>query len=623
MLDPYLQIAEATDFIDHIHGILNAKALKVDVVVELNSKEDIERFLTYAKTSQGIEFNQSHLSAKSKFFSAQVLRSAINNLNLQPFVSRIEFGQTLIANRQGSPSKISHPESLTPSQVAQPAKSKVLAGIIDHGCPFAHTEFMQGTTTRVVTLWDQDSTPEFQALSGNIPLGFNYGKELGWASLQAALEASKSPDGSTNETECYRLASYEALDGDITHGTHVLGRFVGRSYASALDLQGNEKTDIAGQADIAFIQLPRALVKCPSSSAAHRYILDGLRYLRDFASKSKYERCVVVCDYGSYLGPHDGSSLFERALDEFLSESNSVGIPFEIVFPSGNCHDEKLHARLSLEAGKSTSLDWNLPSFNEVATYAELWVPEHIGPQIENIRIVSKKGSIVFTDDFKNIDKVDNTLRWLTAHIQRQVDGQLVLTLRAAPTQAAEFPDDVSPSGKLTISITLKNASGSSDVIVHGYLCWGGEVIGFPRRMQQAWWSIPTEHGGRVEIAPEGTILGSACGQHSSIFVVGGYVGNTDPARRIRSTYSAVGPSRAKHRIGPNFVAQADESTAVKGIPGPGSRSAIVRNMWGTSVAAPLGARALLNNSLTPRIKKFTGAAISKNLATLGDGFLE
>jgi hypothetical protein len=150
----------------------------------------------------------------------------------------------------------------------------------------------------------------------------------------------------------------------------------------------------------------------------------------------------------------------------------------------------------------------------------------------------------------------------------------------------------------------------------------GGEVISFPRRMRQAWWSLPQASNGRSGISASGTLLGSACGTSKSIYVVGGYVQSRDPVKRERSDYSCIGPSRSE-RMGPDFVAEADESAIVKGVLGPGTRSTIFRNMWGTSVAAPQGARAVLNGTLTDNIATPLKYQPVIDFPSIGAGFLE
>jgi hypothetical protein len=622
VLDPYLQIAQVSDFLDHICEGDNPETLMLDIVIELQKATAGAELRSLADKNPCLMLNMSHLDADSIFVTAKVTQRVLVLLRTQEFIRRIEFGQILVPQRTEMNRSVHHGNFpvLQQRETVRVRRSKVLAACIDHGCPFAHTEFMHDGKTRLVTLWDQDTNPEFVSLTGGAPSGFTYGKEIAQSELQSVIEGARSQDGSINETDCYRVCGYEAMEGELTHGSHVLGRFVGKSYASKKDISNDQSADAASQADIAFIQLPRDAAKCPSSSAIHRCILDGLRYLRAYCTRFGYERCVVLCDYGSYLGPHDGSSLFERALDAFLAESTPDGaIKVEIVFPSGNCYEDKLHALLNLRADQINAVEWCLPTDNEAATYAELWVSANDAQCVKSVDISTVSGDFTLTLDSLVSESLHGAFGWLTVQFQKQFDGQYVFTLRAAPTLVANNNNASAPTGKIKITFgVIQNCVEP----VHGYICWGGEVIGFPRRMRQAWWSIPQASKDRSIISSSGTLMGSACGGSEAIYVIGGYVQSRNPARRERSGYSSVGPSRAL-RSGPNFVAEADESATVKGIPGPGTRSAIFRNMWGTSVAAPQGARALLNGTLTTNITEPANYQTATDSLSLGKGFLE
>jgi hypothetical protein len=113
-----------------------------------------------------------------------------------------------------------------------------------------------------------------------------------------------------------------------------------------------------------------------------------------------------------------------------------------------------------------------------------------------------------------------------------------------------------------------------------------------------------------------GTLLGDGCGRSRGLHVVGGYVGGTDPGRFQRADYSATGPTRGA-RIGPDFVALSEENQATRGVLGPGTRSGITFRVWGTSVAAPQAARAIVNGEPLP-------AAVhgSPEQQEIGGGFL-
>jgi hypothetical protein len=440
-----------------------------------------------------------------------------------------------------------------------------------------------------VTLWDMDPEPELPFPGSAPPAGFFRGREVPGRVLDDWIEVHGA-NGTVDESACYQAARYSAVEVELTHGSHLLGRLAGAGYSRV-----GPGRDEGAKSDIAFMQLPRRAMEAPDAGSLHACILDALRYLRAFAARNGYERCVFTCAKGSMLGPHDGSSLFERALDAFLAEP---GVSFEVVLAAGNAYEQKVHAVLSPQSGQPAAVAWMLPGENEVATFAELWLePKHaqvtIAVQLQNQPVPLADGTVT------------ELAQWLTAlRTGRQV------TLRAAPTRVS---DGVTPEAKPG-RVTLIAESGVPTEI-HGYLCWGGRNLGYARETQQAQWRIQGG-AGNSQVLGSGTLLGDGCGRSPALHVIGAYVGAADSARFERARYSAAGPSRGS-RPGPDFLALSEEDPGTYGVPGPGTRSSITKRVGGTSVAAPQAARALINGEPLPR----NDSPLPPN-PELGGGFL-
>ena len=167
-LDAYLQIAQITKFEDHFLKSIGDSE-PIDVLLELVSPAGIQSLLDFAKGRTDIWLNTSHLIARSLFVSGRMNRASVAQLAAQLFIARIELAQSLLPQRKTQFNRKPPTSSLLdlPDQSKQDAPSKslvkrTLAAIIDHGCPFAHREYLRvDNTTRVVTLWDQDPKPDF------------------------------------------------------------------------------------------------------------------------------------------------------------------------------------------------------------------------------------------------------------------------------------------------------------------------------------------------------------------------------------------------------------------------------------------------------------------------------
>jgi hypothetical protein len=572
--DPYLQIAETTNFVDYVPSYASSQPL--DFLLELTDTG--ASALRSVMSNPDVSINTAHLDAGSPFVTARMPPEVLHTLDGQGALQRAELTETLRHQRTlwpktGSEAPLAQGDA--PLQVKR--SSPTLAAIIDDGCPFAHREFRRadGNGTRVVVLWDMDPSPELPFDGSCAPAGFCRGREVPGAVLDGWMAAS-TRNAVVDESACYTAARYSLMDADLTHGSHLLGRLAGSTYTRTAP-----QADAAAGADIAFVQLPRRAEEAPHSGSIHACILDALRYLRRFADANGYDRCVVACAEGSMLGPHDGNSLFERALSGFLAESDKDRAQFAIVFAAGNGYQDGVHAVLAPGADQSTAVAWVLPADNEAATFAELWSdtdPElvHFSLQVQGATHPLPAGSVLSIG------------QWL--HGLRT--GKRV-TLRSAPTRTSDGTTPSATPGPVTIVATAKVAC-----VIHAYACWGGRNIGYARDTRQAEWKLPVAGNG-ASIEPTGSLLGDACGMDAGLYVVGGYVGGNDPGRFERAKYSAVGPTRGK-RPGPSFLALTETNSATRGIPGPGTRSGSTRWMWGTSVAAPQAARALINGETPP-----------------------
>ncbi|MEG1586753.1 MAG: S8 family serine peptidase [Bacteroidales bacterium] len=149
----------------------------------------------------------------------------------------------------------------------------VIIGIVDYGFDYTHPDFYDSTgqTYRIKQVWEQNT------LQGISPAGFQYGREL--TDQQAILSA-----GTDTNSE--------------THGTHVTGSAAGSG-------AGTQFYGIAPKAELVLVSTNRTDVG----------IADGLRYIAEYAAQ-KNKPCVINFSLGSSIGPHDGTSAFDRLCDQ-------------------------------------------------------------------------------------------------------------------------------------------------------------------------------------------------------------------------------------------------------------------------------------------------------------------
>lgn len=164
----------------------------------------------------------------------------------------------------------------------------VIVGVVDGGIEYVHPNFYDAdsvTHLRIKRVWSQGES------RATPPEGYDYGSE--YATLDDIENAEYSRD---NET----------------HGTHVSGIAAGNG-------AGTEFVGAASKADL--VVVPTTLMT--------ENVLDGIQYIRRYA-KEVGKPCVVNLSLGYHVGPHDGTSDFDRAMDEMKEPG------FVVVGAAGN-----------------------------------------------------------------------------------------------------------------------------------------------------------------------------------------------------------------------------------------------------------------------------------------------
>lgn len=209
----------------------------------------------------------------------------------------------------------------------------VIVGIIDNGFDLGHPNFYTADKSelRIKRLWDQN-------VSGTAPEGFGYGCEYTTAEdiLAKGCDITES-----------------------THGTHVTGIAAGADSTDGKGLYG-----VAPDAEIVLVSLNTTELYNGDNTS----VLDGVKYIFDYA-ESEGKPCVVNLSLGSWLGPRDGSSTFDRMADELQGPGRLL------VGSVGNEGGNKFHASKTFEGGKTDTLAVFFDFVSPAAQYGtvEIW----------------------------------------------------------------------------------------------------------------------------------------------------------------------------------------------------------------------------------------------------------
>ena len=191
----------------------------------------------------------------------------------------------------------------------------VVIGFVDSGLDLAHPDFRDARgKTRILYLWDQE-------------------------------EGQKCTQTMIDEGACVQID----WDG---HGTHIAGIAAGNGSASNYEYIG-----MAPEANL-------IIVKTTFMSSD---ILDGLSYIQKKAVSSG-KPSVITLSLGGHNDPHDGTSLFSRALDK-ASGSGKI-----LIGAAGNEANDAIHTTGNVVQETQAVRAFNVPE-GEGVVFINLWYP--------------------------------------------------------------------------------------------------------------------------------------------------------------------------------------------------------------------------------------------------------
>ena len=224
----------------------------------------------------------------------------------------------------------------------------VVVGVIDSGLDWSHKDFQNSDgTTRIAFYWDQSDT-----VDGNPPAEIDngYGHEYSSGDINS---------GNIN-------VSAKDTDG---HGTHVTGTAAGNGIGSKLP-------GVAPKATIVFVKFDFEGDR--NSDAA---ILDGINYIFQKAA-AMGKPAVINMSLGSDFGPHDGTTLEERGIDDLTGSGKVVVVAAGN--PGSNNWSDKLSWGFAMHGKGSMNQDavtFRFPAYtanpgaNNDYVFFDIWYP--------------------------------------------------------------------------------------------------------------------------------------------------------------------------------------------------------------------------------------------------------
>lgn len=651
--DPYLVWADAVTLPS------DSDQLRIAVLVELVAAED---YLDFLKRLNPDGFDLDRLrflpngfepSKPTRFITGLVTRMGLDSLicevlsrTIERFSlqdSREDIARTTVANAQKfqmmwTEAVHSAGQSSTSEEVTTGASAPATyLGIVDDGLPVLRLRDAIQLANKPAHFWDQGWQP-LTSVSSQIkpqnppdpsdlywrvawefllflnpadpaksifepPRGFLYGRRL------KTMPSRSGPSGQNDRDE-YALSRYFAPAPRQSHGAAVLGLLAPWISGAREPVKWPEH--IAG---LAMVQLPTRTVLDTSGGSLAMRVLDGLRFIlwqeaNDRPDRKVSRQVVSNVSYGVHAGPHDGTSMFERAVAEMLDANPHL----HLVLPVGNAARAGCHARRSLakrgKAGDAATVVLQVLPDSGRDTFVEIWLPPGAkvalsirppgSPKKYEIREGEARINFDPAPDDPDVPKRVHFGAVYSKEVAQGTRGTMALVAIGATKKLArseslgflgvnqqERRDVLGAPGLWTLRV--KNLTADS-FMVDAWIERGDAPPDLPLGSRQAFFPDTCCETVRLDNSTaEDTLNGIATLKHERLHVVGAM-----RADGALSDYSAAGSGRAPAaRIGPDVVVTADWSKNLPGVRTIGFVRGAVARVNGTSAACAVYARAL------------------------------
>ena len=514
---------------------------------------------------------------------------------------------------------------------------ELVIGIIDHGIGFANRHFATvGDSgewqSRIESLWDQQwgyptrpGKPQPSVPKGKhwtSVMEFGYGREL--------LNSGKNKridywlNQAQSEAEVYRQLQYGPAQGAVAHGTHVLGLAAGnRRYVSDTHQAPVQSiSDKASQAKIIAVQLPALPYKDTSGIGLCVQVMDAISYIHLRAAGRKV---VINLSDGAYAGPHDGTSLLERAIDDFYGRNLDRSA---LVVAAGNQFNERIHWQSAVpqDGGAAEPIHWNILPDDSTDSHLEIW-PDSALTQtaIDQLKVrVTPPGHPAM-----EFIRCGQAFALFNGAAQPNALAIAMVAFVSKPPNASPATGSTAPRAMIHIAVAATRTSRNGNVSTAPHGIWRVELVndgptpvsfnayierdnpalGDSSPIRQSHFVHPRFPRDTLPLAPlddsanpspvkrMGALNNIATANRA--LVVGGVDLNIDTSQHAHpqlAAYSASGPGRGSSASdGVDLLAPSDSSPTIRGIRGCATRSGVSFRMDGTSVSTAQVTRAMAN----------------------------
>lgn len=228
----------------------------------------------------------------------------------------------------------------------------VVIGVIDSGIDWRHGAFFKPDgSSKILAVWDQMLQAKTGETAGPGGIGVIYTQFNNPATVRTRdVNARNEPSG---------------------HGTHVAGIAAGNGRPASCCHGAETYVGVAPNASLVMVRYDYR--QNNRGIGENMRIVDGLDFIFNPSSTQRRPQgqpTVVNISLGMNRGPHDGTTMVERAIDSCISGHSGRAI----VVAAGNFADTRCHVKGSVPAnGSSTEIEFEVREGADFSSNLDLW----------------------------------------------------------------------------------------------------------------------------------------------------------------------------------------------------------------------------------------------------------
>lgn len=267
-----------------------------------------------------------------------------------------------------------------------------LIAVLDSGVDYRHPDFRTGNgSSRILSYWDQ-------TLIWDENNRYGVGRIFSNEDLDTLLRVSANPD-SPAEASPFRPSADSS-----GHGTHIAGICAGNGRSS-----GGRNHGVAPEASLLVVKLQN---DADSVFTDYANLMMAVDYAVRFASDHEFPLSINI-SYGSNDGPHNGTGLMERYLENCIFYGKNT-----VVIATGNEGISRRHSSMEIGTGEEKNAAFSVAP-GETSLYVQLW--KYFGDQFQYRLSLPSRNSEINIPDLPGIYRFE-------------IDGNQIRLIISEPT---------------------------------------------------------------------------------------------------------------------------------------------------------------------------------------------